>query len=439
MHRSTAPSTVRAALVMAAGSCATLLACPPMTGGSEDPAWTRVSVSAAAVRGGEACRLAAEAQAAAEGAGRVDLAICLDTSGSMNGLIDSARAKIWDIVSDLATAKPAPKLRVALLTYGNDGLTQENGWTNVEADLTEDLDTVSQKLFALTTNGGTEYVGRVVDRATKALTWTPGDKALKIIVVAGNESADQDQQVKYQEASRRAIEKGILVNSIYCGPIGDNLAPAWKEVSQLADGQFAAIDQDKGTVIVQTPFDDQLLSLNGALNATYVPYGDRGEWGAGNQVRQDANAVGVSSAVAAQRCTAKGSSCYSNSQWDLVDASAAADFKLESVEAKDLPEAMRSMSVDERRAYVESRRQERARVQKEIQEVSAKRARFVAEETARMGGDAGAFDRAFRTAVRAQAQARGFAFPVDAQPAPQPAPAAPAAAGAVSGRSNGGC
>src|SRR5258705_2711251 len=95
----------------------------------------------------------------------VHLAICLDTSGSMDGLIDEARQKIWSIVNDLALATPTPRLRIALLTYGNDGHDAERGWVAVDAPFTEDLDTVSAQLFALKTNGGTELVARVLDAA----------------------------------------------------------------------------------------------------------------------------------------------------------------------------------------------------------------------------------------------------------------------------------
>src|SRR3954464_11367841 len=88
----------------------------------------------------------------------IDVAICLDTSNSMDGLIGSAKAKLWDIVNDLAKVKPTPNLRVALYSYGNDGYAPAAGWVRKELDLTNDLDALYQKLFALTTHGGTEYV-----------------------------------------------------------------------------------------------------------------------------------------------------------------------------------------------------------------------------------------------------------------------------------------
>jgi hypothetical protein len=380
--------------------------------------------------GGEACRQAAEASAAASPAPAViELAICLDTSGSMNGLIDAARTRIWDIVSDLAQATPQPKLRVAVIQYGNDGLTAENGWTSVETDLTDDLDLVSERLFRLTTNGGTEFVGRAVDRATKSLAWSADPNALKIIVVAGNESADQDQEIRYPDACRRAIEKTIVVNSIFCGDPSDPIAPAWQDVARLADGKYAAIDQNSGTVVVATPFDADLADLSAKLNGTYLPYGERGAWAASNQAAQDANAVSAGgAAAAAQRCVAKGSAVYSNDGWDLVDACRNPDFRLAAVKAEELPEAMRSLKPEERQAYVDAKARERAELQARVDTLGTQRQRFIAEELAKQAGaDKAAFDRVIRDAVRAQAQARGFTFPADPIAAAPTAPSAPTA------------
>src|SRR5262245_51195249 len=125
----------------------------------------------------------------------IDLALCLDTSGSMEGLIDAARRKLWEIVNVLGTARPQPVLRVALLTFGSEG-SEETGWVLVQTPFTTDLDLVSEKLFALKTRGGTEYVGRVVKRAVEGLTWGGAD-SVKILFVAGNESADQDRAAPF--------------------------------------------------------------------------------------------------------------------------------------------------------------------------------------------------------------------------------------------------
>lgn len=375
--------------------------------------------------GGEACQRAmdqeraaldalAAARAKAGTVRTVEIAICLDTSGSMEGLIDSARARIWDIVNDLAKATPAPKLRVALLDYGNDGHNPEMGWTSIDTDFTEDLDMVSAKLFGLRTNGGTELVGRAIDRATRDLKWTGDDTALKILVIAGNESADQDRQVAYQEAAKRAIAAGILVNSVYCGAANDSLAPQWSEVARLADGRFACIDQATGAIAIATPFDQELVALSASLNTTYLPFGSGGAACWANQTEQDTNARNMSSAVAAQRCLTKGGNAYSNGAWDLVDASKDSAFKLEAIPVDQLPEPMRAMTLEQRREHIAARGKEREEIRKRVAELDAQRAKFVAQETARRGAEGSSFDRAIRDAVRAQAVARGLSFPADA-------------------------
>jgi hypothetical protein len=353
----------------------------------------------------------------------VDLAICLDTSGSMDGLIDAARQKIWSIVNDLALAKPAPQLRVALLTYGNDGHDAEAGWVKVDLPLTDDLDTVSQQLFALTTNGGTELVARVLADAG-GLSWSQDPQALKLVVVAGNESAEQDPKLDFRNVCKELVEQGILVNSIYCGNPSDNLAPAWREVAQRADGQFAAIDQQNGTVTIATPFDAELATLSTAINTTYVWFGEAGAEACENQARQDQNAAGANSSTAAARAVCKAGYAY-NSRNDLVDAVRTGQVKLQDVKKEELPEKMQEMTLEQKQKCLDEASAQRAEIAKKIEAAGKRRTDYIEEELRRRGADdKNAFDRAVRDAVRRQAEAKGFEFPKD------PAPKAPAAGGA---------
>lgn len=377
----------------------TALACPPTDGPS--PKSPLVAVGAVAERP------------------IVELAICLDTSGSMNGLIDAARARLWDIVNELALAQPTPTLRVALLTFGNNGHAPEAGWVKVDIGFTEDLDEVSKQLFALTTNGGEEYVGRVLAAAESQLTWTkPGESAsspslLQIVVVAGNESADQDQQISFRDACKALVSRGITVNSIYCGSPGDQLAPDWREVATLADGHFAAIDQSHGALAIATPFDDELARLGAEINVTYLAYGPGGGSGAWNQTAQDSNAQALNSAVAAQRAQSKASALYDCGHWDLVDACGSPDFKLESVKDEDLPEAMRKMTPEERKAHIAALTAKREEFKKQIAELGAKRQLFVAEaqkEAAAEGKQT--FGAAMLKAVREKGTAKGLKWEV---------------------------
>jgi Mg-chelatase subunit ChlD/Skp family chaperone for outer membrane proteins len=339
----------------------------------------------------------------------VDLAICLDTSGSMDGLIDAARQKIWSIVNDLALARPAPKLHVALLTYGNDGHPAEVGWVRIDSPFTEDLDRISQQLFALKTNGGTELVGRVLQTAA-GLQWSPDPQALKLVVVAGNESAEQDPKVNFRDVCKQLVEHGILVNSIYCGNPMDDLAPAWREVAQKADGQFAAIDQQNGTVTIATPFDAELATLSVAINETYVWYGKAGVEACENQKAQDSNAAGANGATAACRALTKGSCAYV-ARNDLVDAVKTGQLKLADVKKEELPEKMKEMTIEQKQKWLDDAGARRAEIAKKIQAIGQKRDGFLTEELARQQKDDNhSFDRAVRDAVRRQAEAKGFKF-----------------------------
>ncbi len=372
--------------------------------------------------GGEECRRQAEEQARVSLAALddepvaeapvVEIAICLDTSGSMDGLINAARQKLWSIVNVLALADPTPKLRVALLTYGNDGQNPENGWVQVFTPFTEDLDKVSEMLFALTTNGGTELVARVIQTSIEELEWTDSTDALKIIIVAGNESADQDTEVAFRDACKNAINRGVMVNPIYCRYEGDGpeVEPAWQEIARLADGQYASIDQNNTTVIIATAFDDELINLSTRLNETYIPFGAEGQMGWQNQQVQDANALSLNKSTAAARAQTKGGELYACS-WDLVDACRLEQVELSEVKEEDLPENMKAMTPEERVAYVAEMQASRESIQQEIGSVNAQRQLIMVAEQARQaqrGLDQ--FDLIIRDAVREQARGKGLAF-----------------------------
>lgn len=359
--------------------------------------------------------LAAQAEPAHAAPPRpVDLAICLDISGSMDGLLNAARQNLWAVVNDLAVLQPKPVLRVALLTYGCSAHSADSGWVKLETGFTTDLDLVSQKLFALTTNGGEEYVARVVRGALDQLEWSTDARAMKLLFVAGNEAATQDPKSDVPTQSSAALARGILVNSIYCGSLQDTEVCGWRQVAAVAGGQFTAIEQDKNVVVV-TPFDEQLTQLSAAINTTYVPYGNDGVAMAANQVQQDANVAGLNSAAAAQRCQTKACGLYWNSHWDLVDASRDPKFVLAEVDKSSLPEALRGFGAAELRAHVDGMATKRAELQQRVAALGSQRDAFVQQELQRRAATGEkVFEQAVLEIVRAQAAARGFERPVTA-------------------------
>jgi len=347
----------------------------------------------------------------------IDVAICLDTSGSMNGLIESAKLKLWTIVNDLARIQPTPTLRVSLYQYGQDPLGASSGWVRQEAELTQDLDEIYKKLNALRTNGGTELVARVTQTALNNLKWSQEKDALRLIFVCGNEPADQDKEVTLQSVAELAKKNGVFVNTIYCGPAGNAEANLWKEFSVMAGGQYSNIDQQRAQaqVSIKSPQDEELMKLNAKLNTTYVVYGGRdGKEKAENQSAQDVNAAKAAPGAALDRLATKNSALYRCDTWDLVDKMKNdPKFDIKSVKEEELGEEMRKLKPDEREGYIRKKAAERDELRKQIDDLNGKRNAYILEETRKQPKAPGdkAFDEALRSTIRTQAATKGIKIP----------------------------
>lgn len=347
----------------------------------------------------------------------IDLVLCLDVSGSMNGLIDSAKIKLWDIVNELARMKPTPDLRVALYSYGHDTYTPASGWVRKDLDLTADLDDVYKALNALKTNGGTEYVARVTKAALDELKWSADPAALKIVFVCGNEPVDQDKQVLLPAVADQAKKAGVIVNTIYCGSANNPEARGWAAFAESASGRYMNIDMNKATnqVTVKTEFDADILKFNDELNKTYVAYGAEGKMRAENQLAQDKNAAAAGASAALGRADSKANALYRNATWDLVDRMKEKDFDLTKIKDEDLPDEMKKLKPEERLAYLKKKADERAELQKKINDLTAKRQKKVDEELAKLPKtDADkALDEAVKGVIRDQAKGKGFVPPAE--------------------------
>lgn len=342
----------------------------------------------------------------------IQVAILLDTSGSMDGLIDQARKQLWRVVNELAIAKKnghSPDLQVALYEYGNDGLSSEKGFIRRVLPLTTDLDRVSEELFALHTNGGSEYCGQVIAEASKGLDWSRSADDMKLIFIAGNEEFTQGK-VDFRTACRNAIAQGIIVNTIYCGDKQEGISTHWKDGADLADGRYMTIDQNSQVADIPAPQDKEIALLGGELNKTYIGYGASGGAGAARQNAQDAN-LAAAPAANVQRQVAKAQAVYSNSSWDLVDAAKEGSVDVTKLEAKDLPAEMKKMTPEQRKAYVKEKEKKRAEIQTKIKKLDDERKKFVAQEMKKLPPAASTLDAAVISAVRDVGTKNGYKFP----------------------------
>jgi hypothetical protein len=340
----------------------------------------------------------------------VQLALLLDTSGSMSGMINQAKTQLWSIVNEFATAKRGglrPILQVALYHYGTPALGAENGYVRELAPLTDDLDRISEALFDLKTSGGDEYCGWVIRTAADQLKWSDDPQDYKAIFIAGNESFSQGK-VDYRKACKAAISRGIMINTIHCAGGAD---AHWEDGARLADGRFMRINANKAIVQINAPQDAELARLNADLNRTYVGYGPAGEELAERQRALDGKSRGISAPNLSQRVAAKASAQYRNVGWDLVDAVKEEAVDLEKMEAESLPEEMREMSREERRKYVETKQKEREAIQAKVRELTEERKQYIAAERRKaLGTNKDTLGDSIRTAVREQAGKKSFVF-----------------------------
>lgn len=312
---------------------------------------------------------------------KIQVALLFDTSNSMDGLIEQAKSRLWDIVNTLTTLKyqgKTPTIEIALYEYGNDGLIDKENFIRQVTPLTTDLDLISEKLFALRTNGGSEYCGAVIAKSVKDLKWDDGINTMKLVYIAGNEGFNQGG-VNYKEAISYALKNNIYINTIFCGPKQEGISLLWQDGALKGQGKYFNIDSDKQIEYVQTPYDSQINVCNEKLNKTYIGYGRQGYSKKQNQMMQDANASSISQANATERVVSKSKAVYNNAEWDLVDNLKDDSKNIDKLKTEDLPEEYKNKSKEEIKKIVTEKAQEREKIQKEIGELAVKRQKYIAE------------------------------------------------------------
>jgi hypothetical protein len=355
---------------------------------------------------------------------KIQAAILLDVSGSMDGLIEQAKSQLWNMVNVLGKAENAsgekPDIEIALYEYGrtNVGYQSNNvikpsvnasnvtkrsaslsttsttsansldkskaGYVKMLSAFTKDLDSLSSILFSLRTAGGDEFCGQVIKQSIEELAWdnTPG--SFKVIFIAGNEDFLQGY-VKFTDACELAKQKGIIVNTIYCGDRMQGIKEHWNLQDQCGNGEYTNINQNAKEQEFDTPYDSTITMLNNKLNSTYLYYGVEGSGKASRQYAMDAANAKMGKSAELKRANAKTkSNAYYNADWDLVDADKDGKFDYTKLDKKNLSDSLRDKSNDEIKAIVSTKSKERSEIQKQIAEFSIKRDAFITEQKKKM-------------------------------------------------------
>lgn len=335
---------------------------------------------------------------------QVEVVFCLDTTGSMTGLIEGAKQKIWSIVNQIASGRPIPEIKVGLLAYRDRG----DVYVTKVFELTADLDEVHKNLREFKADGGgdvPESVNQALNESVLRFKWSKDKDTLRIIFLVGDAPPHMDYKddVKYPETCKLAVEQGIIINTVLCG----NDAEAkkhWLAICEKAGGSFAQIAQDGGVKQIDTPFDKELTEINSKLLKTNVCYGLEKDRKEGEEKNAIAKALPGAGGVAADSAgfRAKASRVAAN---DLLDDLKEGKKKLDEIKAEELPDDMKKMTPEERKAHVAKLQKERDDLKKQALELDKKRLDYISKKQAEdkeKGKDA--FDNQILQALRKQAE-----------------------------------
>jgi Mg-chelatase subunit ChlD len=323
----------------------------------------------------------------------VEVVFCLDTTGSMGGLIDAAKSKIWAICNQIAGGKPTPRLRVGLVAFRDRG----DAYVTKVHDLTDDLDAVYANLMAFKAEGGGDFpesVNQALNESVTKIGWGKGKRTLKIIFLVGDAPPHMDypDDVKYPQTCKLAVTKDIIINTIQCGDHPET-KKYWQEICRLAEGSYVQIDAKGGPIVaVATPFDDELAKINTELARSTLTYGRR-EHRAKGDARKEA-VLAMPKAAAADRAAFSGRTATAPSgpgmggfgggfaplsgTYDLLSAVKDGKVKLKELKKDELPEEMKKLSLKEQEAYLAKVEQRRKDLNTKAADLAKKRGDFIA-------------------------------------------------------------
>jgi hypothetical protein len=318
---------------------------------------------------------------------KIQAAILLDVSGSMDGLIEQAKAQLWNMVSTMGKAKcgndVSPQIEIALYEYGRTTNDVKKGYVKKINGFINDLDSLSQNLFSLKTDGGDEFCGHVIYSSLNELQWDAAPENYKVIFIAGNEDFLQGD-IQYTKACTQAKQKGVIVNTIYCGDKMQGIQEHWNLAGECGNGSYTNINQNAKQEDIPTPYDSMLYVMNDKLNSTYIAYGYAGASYSAKQRKMDVANTSMSKSAGLKRIKAKGNAAvYKNAQWDLVDAKKDQPGAIAKIDKKQLPDSLQNKTTAELEKIVDDKSKERSAVQKEIITLNIQRDAFIAAEKAK--------------------------------------------------------
>jgi Mg-chelatase subunit ChlD len=311
---------------------------------------------------------------------QVEVVFCIDTTGSMGGLIEAAKQKVWAICNQIAGGKPTPDLKVGLVAYRDRG----DAYITKVFDLTDNLDAIHGELMKFKAEGGGDFpesVNQALHESVTKITWSKNKKTLKIIFLVGDAPPHMDYKddVKYPESCKLAVKNDIIINTIQCGAHAET-KKYWQEICRLAEGSYVQIDAKGGPVVtVVTPFDADLAKINAELATTTLVYGKGDEKKAAMRRLDDAKALPAP--AAAERAGFAGKTGKA-AAYDLLDSIKDGKVKLEELKKEELPEELQKMTLKEQKEHLAKLDGKRKELLTKAADLDTKRGEFIKKKLA---------------------------------------------------------
>lgn len=348
-------------------------------------------------------------------AARIDVVFALDTTGSMSGLIQAAKEKIWSIASSMAQAKPAPEIRIGLVAYRDRG----DAYVTRIVDLSSDLDSMYATLMDFQAAGGgdsPESVNQALADAVNNMSWSADPRTYKVVFLVGDAPPHMDyaNDVKYPQTLALARQKGIVVNAIQCGNVMQT-RQNWQQIAELGSGDYFQVNQSGSAVAVTTPYDKKLAALSRELDKTRMVYGSKEQKAAfaRKQAATEKLHASASEESQARRATFNASKSGKTNllgKQDLVDAVSSGRVELKDIEKSALPAAVAALTPAEQETLIKDKADKRKALQEKISKLAKERDAFIRKKVEETGGAKGSLDDRLYGAVREQAAKKGLHF-----------------------------
>lgn len=346
---------------------------------------------------------------------RIEVAFVLDTTGSMSGLIQAAKEKIWSIAATMAAGQPAPEIRMGLVAYRDRG----DDYVTRVLDLSSDIDGMVATLMDFEAGGGgdgPESVNQALQEAVEKLSWSQDEGTYRVLFLVGDAPPHMDYQddVKWPVTLAAARARGIRVNTIQCGR-HPGTAREWQAIAGLGEGSFFEVEQAGGAVAIATPYDAPLAALSAELDETRLSYGDAEDKEREAHKREATEKLEATASVAAKarratfHATASGKSNLLGEK-DLVEAVTSGRVALDEIAPEELPAPMQSLAPAAQEALIAKTAQRRHELTRQVEELADKRAAYLRDQVEASGGAAHSLDHGIFRAVREQAAAAGLTY-----------------------------